>query len=292
MRVFVTGGTGYVGVPVVRELVKRGHVVTLLARDEARVPKDLASRVQVIPGDLSDATALQIGVDQADAVVHLVGIIREHRRKGVTMQTVHVEGTMRVLEAARRAGVRRFLHMSALGARVGARSGYHRSKWEAETLVRQSGLKFTIFRPSVVFGDGGPGSNFVQELVTLVKRAPVLPVIGHGRFPLQPVHTSTVSAVFAQALDMDTTIGETFDVGGPEIVEYGQILHQIREGLGSRKLSIEIPLPIIETLVGALSVMGNPPLTMDQLTMLVEGNVCTNGDRLYDIFDIKPVPRT
>ncbi|GEO27097.1 NAD-dependent nucleoside diphosphate-sugar epimerase/dehydratase [Alicyclobacillus acidoterrestris] len=290
MRVFVTGGTGYIGVPVVRELVKRGHVVTLLARDEARVPKDLASRVHVIAGDLSDATALQIGVDQTDAVVHLVGIIREFRRKGVTMQTVHVDGTMRVLEAARRAGVRRFLHMSALGARVGARSGYHRSKWEAETLVRQSGLRFTIFRPSVVFGDGGPGSNFVQELVTLVKRAPILPVIGHGRFPLQPVHTSTVAAVFAQALDMDTTIGETFDVGGPEVVEYGQILQQIREGLGSRKLSIEIPLPIIETLVGALGVMGNPPLTMDQLTMLVEGNVCTNGDRLYDIFDLQPVP--
>ncbi|GMA60907.1 NAD-dependent epimerase/dehydratase family protein [Alicyclobacillus fastidiosus] len=157
MRVFVTGGTGYVGVPVVRELLRRGHSVTLLARDASRVPADLCGLVHVVDGDLADSTALQIGMNQADAVVHLVGIIRENRRRGITMQAVHVGGTTAVLEAARRAGVERLIHMSALGARVGARSRYHKTKWEAETRVRQSGLKFTIFRPSVVFGPGGPG---------------------------------------------------------------------------------------------------------------------------------------
>lgn len=275
---------------MVRELLRRGHSVTLLARDVSRVPNDISGLVHVVVGDLADSTALQIGMNQAEAVVHLVGIIRENRRRGITMQAVHVGGTAAVVEAARRAKVERFLHMSALGARVGAISRYHKTKWEAETLVRQSGLKFTIFRPSVVFGPGGPGESFVQQLASVVRRAPVVPILGDGHFLLQPVHTRTVSATFTVALEIDSTIGETFDVGGPAVVEYGEIVRRIVDVIGKRRRSLHIPLPIIEAFVRGATVFGASPLSMDQLTMLKEGSVVTNGERLYRVFGLEPIP--
>ncbi|WAH35156.1 complex I NDUFA9 subunit family protein [Alicyclobacillus dauci] len=290
MNVFVTGGTGYVGQPIVRQLVEKGHHVTLLTRSEHR-SDGLPKCVEIVIGDVFDDTALKLGMNQAEAVIHLVGIIREQPRRGLTMQRVHVEGTRHVIAAALRLGVYRFVHMSALGAKSDAVSSYHRTKWEAEKCLRQSGLKFTIFRPSVVFGPGGPGPNFLSQLVD-VTRLPVIPVVGDGNYPLQPVHTRTIAGVFEQALTLDTTIGETFEVGGPNVVSHQDIMSKIEAALDIQKPHLQIPISLIQAMVRCFGWTGKFPLTRDQLSMLVEGNVCTNPGRLYDSFDVDPIPFT
>lgn len=289
MNIFVTGGSGYIGQPLVRNLIDVGHHVTVLTRNESYAD-GLPAQAEIVTGDLFDNTSLQLGMSEADSVIHLVGIIREDRRKEQTMNRVHVQGTVQVIEAARRAGVHRFLHMSALGARADARSDYHRSKWEAEKRVRQSGLGFTIFRPSVVYGPGGPRSNFLRQLADMVRKAPIVPVIGHGDFSLQPVHTSTLSDMLTQAVRRDDTIGETFEVCGSTVVTYESILRDILSVLDLHKPAVHLPLPFIEALTRSLGRFRGFPLTHDQFTMLVEGNVCASESRLYGLFDLEPIP--
>src|SRR4051794_16989433 len=151
-RVFVTGGSGFVGGAVVDDLIVRNHGVNALVN---RQPLDAGDRVRSIHGDLFDAKALDEGMAGCDAVIHLVGIIMEHRSRGITFDRIHAHGTRSVVEAARRNGVTRFIHMSALGSRPGAASRYHRTKFEAEEYVRKSGLDWTIFRPSLIHGPRG-----------------------------------------------------------------------------------------------------------------------------------------
>lgn len=289
MDIFVTGGTGYVGVPIVRQLIQDGHRIRLLTR-RPETGSLFSSKVQLIEGNLFDLASLQIGLHGADAVVHLVGIIREQPSKGITMRRVHDEGTALLLQAATSAKVKRFIHMSALGARADAVSDYHRSKWNAEKRVRQSGLDFTIFRPSVVFGAGGPGASFVRQLAGVVRKAPVIPMIGDGSFRLQPVHTSVVADVFAKSLDRSDVVGETFDIGGPEVITYKEILQQIASALSVRKPMVHVPLVMLEYAIRMLGWSGMVPLTMDQLTMLREGNVSANTSRVYERFSVATIP--
>src|SRR2546421_12113355 len=145
LRVFLTGGSGFVGSAVLEELVSRGHSVNALVN--RRPIRTKGERIRSIAGGLFDPKALDEGVGGCDAVIHLVGIIAENKSKGITFERMHVEATRAVVDAARRNGVRRYVHMSALGTRPGARSEYHRTKHRAEEYVRASGLDWTIIRP-------------------------------------------------------------------------------------------------------------------------------------------------
>src|SRR5687768_10515584 len=152
-RVFVTGGSGFVGTAVIEELLKRGYSVNALVnRGELNVTGD---RVRTIRGGLFDDRALDEGLRACDAAIHLVGIIMEKRSKGVTFERIHFEGTKSVVDAARRANVRRYVHLSALGTRPDAVSDYHKTKYRAEQYVRSSELDWTIIRPSLIHGLGG-----------------------------------------------------------------------------------------------------------------------------------------
>src|SRR5687768_9499458 len=152
-RVFITGASGFVGSAVLEELLSRGYSANALVhRGELQVTGD---RVTTIKGDLFDRKALDEGLRGCDAVIHVVGIIMERPGKGVTFERIHVEGTRNVVDAAVRNGVRRYVHMSALGSRPDAASRYHRTKFQAEQYVRGSGLEWTIFRPSLIHGPRG-----------------------------------------------------------------------------------------------------------------------------------------
>ncbi|QRG68540.1 complex I NDUFA9 subunit family protein [Brevibacillus choshinensis] len=290
MKVFLTGATGFVGKGILAKLCEEGHHTVCLVRpgSERKRQQTQAEKGEItyVNGDLFDQSSLLKAMNGCEAVIHLVGIIREQPGKGITFSRIHTEGTKNVVEAAKQAGIRRFVHMSALGARENATSAYHRTKFEAEKLVQASGIPFVIFRPSVIFG---PGDEFVNMLADLVKM-PVTPVLGNGSYPLQPVARDTVADVFVQALSNPAAANQTYETGGPEPITYGQILDRIGTALGKRHVrKIHIPIALMKPVITAMEGFPFFPITHTQLTMLLEGNACQDGDQLYRIFDTQKI---
>ena len=213
MKVFLTGGTGFVGREVLRQLLAAGHSVRALVRAGSEDKLAATAEVEVHPGDIADAASLVGALQGCDAVIHLVGIIREFPRKGITFKKMHVKGSANIVEAAEEQGVRRYLHMGSNGTRAGSNTGYHRTKWQAEEMVRASRLDWTIFRPSLIFASG---SEFIHMLSEVIRRLPVVPVIGDGKYRMQPVALEEVASSFVQALQMPETIGKIFHQGGKQ----------------------------------------------------------------------------
>ena len=226
MKVLVTGGTGFVGRAVVAALAREGHQPMLLARrPETPAVRRLAAATgaMVFAGDVVEPDTLTDAFAGAEAVVHLVGIIGECGP--ATFDRVHRTGTENALAAAREAsGIRRFIHMSALGTRPRAASRYHQTKWAAEEAVRASGLDWTVFRPSVIFG---PGDQFLNLFARMSRWTPVLPLMGSGQGRLQPVAVEDVATAFARALTAPRAVGQVFDLCGPGTLPPGQGLHAL-----------------------------------------------------------------
>ncbi|MBI5342123.1 MAG: complex I NDUFA9 subunit family protein [Deltaproteobacteria bacterium] len=287
-EVLVTGGTGFVGTHVCRALIARGFLPRLLVRPESegRIPADVREKGRVTLGDATDRESVENAVQGTTAVVHLVGIIREFPARGITFERLHVAATRNVVDAAARWNIPRLVHMSALGARAGGATGYFDSKGRAEEYVRQSGLSWTVFRPSVIFG---PGDQFLNELGRILSKAPFIPVPGDGRYRLQPVFVGDVAKGFADALLRPETEGRTFEVGGPEQLTYGELLDRLAACTGCRARKIHIPLSILRPAVRRLERFEKFPLTTDQLEMLLAGNVCDNGP-FYSAFRFAPLP--
>lgn len=265
MRVLVTGATGYVGGYVSRRLLAEGHEVVGLAR---RAAAQAPAGTRGATGDVSTGEGLAAAMHGVDAVIHLVGIIAE--RRGATFENVHVAGTRNVLAAAAAAGVSRFVHMSAIGANPEAESGYQRTKGAAEELVRASGLDWTIMRPSLVFGVGD--AFFGQTLKQLVTLPPVIPVVGTGEYPFRPVWVEDVAAAFVRALNQGAAVGRSLDLTGPTEFTLKELLVMIRDLLRPGKPLLNVPLPLMRLGVQLFRALPNPPITRDQLLMLLAGN--------------------
>ncbi|WP_309121134.1 NAD-dependent epimerase/dehydratase family protein [Paenibacillus sp.] len=287
MRVFVTGATGYVGTAVVDALTERGHEAICLVRPGSQLRGAAAdsTRARVVEGDLLSPETYRDALADADAVIHLVGIIREAPSRGVTFERIHEEGTRRLVAACVDAGFapaegKRFIHMSALGARPGAATGYFRSKWAAEELVRSSGIPYVIFRPSVIFG---PGDDFVNMLAGLA-RLPLTPVIGDGRYRMQPVSLRTVADVFVKALTYEP-LDVAFDIGGPEQIVYNDMLRDIGAAIGRRRIAlVHAPLWLMKPAVRLFERFPFFPITGNQLAMLLEENICRDGTPFYEAY--------
>jgi len=281
----VTGATGFVGRHIAAVLTRRGHAVRALVRRPIHARTLVSLGVELVPGDLADVAALTTLTRGAHAVVHLVGIIVE---KGpATFHAVHVDGTRRVVEAARQAGIERFVHMSAVGARDerGA-TPYHRTKWHAEQLVRASGLSHAVFRPSII---SGPESAPIRTLARLHRWSPVVPVFGDGRFPTQPVWVEDVALAFALSVEQPSLSG-VFELGGPQVLTYEEFLLAIGRAAGHPRPLVHMPLALARAAAGAFDLLGAAaPLTSDQLQMLVEGSA-TPDNAIESVFGIRPIP--
>lgn len=270
MHVLVTGGSGFVGREIVRQLLAAGHRVRVLSRGK-RVPVPGTAEVR---GSVLEPASLPAAFAGCDAVVHLVGIISEVGDQ--TFERVHTTGTVHALAAAREAGISRFLHMSALGTRPDAVSRYHQSKWAAEEAVRRSDRTWTIFRPGLIYG---PGDGFVTMFARMARYSPALPVMGAGGHLLQPVAVADVARAFVSALTEPASHGQTFDVCGRERLTLAAILRAIGEATGRRRMQLHIPLPLARLQASVLEtvfpqLLGQaPPLNRDQLLMLQEDNV-------------------
>jgi NADH dehydrogenase len=276
-RVFVTGGSGFVGASVIGELLAKGRSVNALVHRGNLPASDPG--VAEIRGDLFDAAALDRGMRDCQAVIHLVGIIMENPSAGVTFERVHFKGAQSIVDAAKRNGIRRYIHMSALGTRADAVSNYHKTKWEAEQYVRSSGLDWTIFRPSLIHG---PGGFMEMEAAWARKKAPPfvgMPYFGKGLFGLggagllQPIYVHDVSRAFVEALGNPKSIEKTYDLAGPQRLTWPQ-LHRIcaQAIVGHSRLTLPLPVWIAK----ALASMGLGPLmkfSKDQVIMSQENNV-------------------
>ena len=282
--ILVTGGTGFVGGHLLRRLRKDGLSVRVLARNSDRERALIDLGVEVVRGDIADKNALEKAVEGIERVIHLVGIIQE--APGATFRAVHVDGTRNVLGAARKAGVLHFFYQSALGTRPGAKSEYHRTKWEAEELVRQSGIPHTVLRPSLIYG---PGDSFTLRLSDILRRAPVMPVIGSGKSKVQPIYIDDVVSCMVKAVTSDAFLNEIYEIGGPEQLTYEEVTTAIAEAIGLKRPAVHLPLFLMEPMARVLeTVFPNPPLTTNQLIMLQEDNVCSMRD-IRDAFGIEPV---
>jgi NADH dehydrogenase len=272
MKVFVTGGTGFVGREILAQLLRAGHTVRALVRQGSTAKLDEPGKIDVHPGDITDAESLVGALEGCDAVIHLVGIIREFPGRGITFKKMHVTATENILEACDEQGVQRFLHMSSNGTRKNGSTAYHRTKWQAEELVRASALDWTIFRPSLIFGRG---SEFVKMLTELIRRVPVVPVLGDGQYRMQPVSVAQVAESFVRALEMPESIGATYQQGGGESYSYDTILDLTGRAMGREKVvKVHQPLFMIKPMIKMLQGFEQFPITQDQLKMLLEGNIC------------------
>jgi NADH dehydrogenase len=279
--ILITGATGFIGPHVVHALRVEGRGVRALIRDEAAAGRLQAWGCETVVGDVTDPASVRRAIEGCDTVVHLVAIINGRPRD---FERVMSQATRDLVDAARDAGVRRFVLMSALGTdeRTKELVPYYGAKWEMEQAVKGSGLEHVIFRPSFVFGNGGALAQFRR----IAKLAPVTPIVGPGTQRIQPIWVEDVAAYFAAAIEKPEAANRTFEIGGPDVVTWNEFWARLKRSLGTRRPSVHLPVALMRAQAVVLERLPKPPVTRDQLTMLEAGdNVVTNSDAV-DVFGL------
>ena len=287
MRILVTGGTGVIGEGLIPLLLKRGDTVRLLSRGAAETREAWPAGIESFPADISDPETLIGCAEGCDAVVHISGIVEEHPPE-VTFESVNVMGTGNLLAACKASGTPRFVFISSLGAERGS-SPYHRSKLAAEQLVREYPGEWLVIRSGNVYG---PGDEIISLLIRLVRTLPVVPVIGDGEQPFQPVYYTDLGRCLAAAIDAEGVSGETLDVAGNETTSTRDLIERISKIVGLEPTLVPVPSIATALVTRAAKAAGLEfPLNESKLTMLLEGNVIPSGgeNALTGRFEIAPV---
>jgi uncharacterized protein YbjT (DUF2867 family) len=284
--ILVTGGTGFVGTKVVHALRAEDRPVRVLARDPKDAETVAAWGCQVAEGDMTDAASLQRAVAGCEAVIDLVAIISGSRED---FQRVMIQGTRDLVAAAKDAGVKRFVLMSALGVGEGSKdlTHYFHAKWDEEQTVQSSGLDYTIFRPSFVFGgDGGSLPIYIRQ----VRWSPVVTVIGDGKRLLQPIWVDDVAAYFAKSFSLPETVNRTFELAGPDVVTWDELYERIRRVLGKKRRRIHMPYGLVRAGAAVVEKLpGDFPLSRDAVTMLEFADNVTDIGPAVATFGIQPI---
>ena len=268
MKVLVTGGTGFVGWYVVRQTSEAGHEVVSLSRGIHK--GDHAYPVQNVRIDLILPEDLERVLSGVDVVVHAAGILRES--EGQSFERAHVGATANLIDACKAAGVEKIIYLSALGVRANAQSNYLRTKHEAERLIEGSGLRYTIFRPSLVFG---AGDRLISHLLSMVRYSPLVPVITDADIELQPIWVGDVATAVVRSLDDPATDGQAFDLGGPTTMTFQDLIDTVKRVSGRSAISVHVPAFLAEPFVRlGERLFTDPPLTEDQLVLLTAGETC------------------
>ncbi len=272
----VFGGSGFIGRYLVQRLARRGWVIRVAVRrpDAALFLKPCGDVGQVTPiaASLRHQGSVQAAVAGADAVVNLVGIL--YQRGNQRFDAIHAEGARAVAEAAAAAGARRLVQMSALGADAASPAEYARSKAAGEAAAAAAFPGATIVRPSVVFG---PEDGFFNRFAAMARFSPVLPLIGGGTTRFQPVYVGDVAEAMARMLDDDGTRGRSYELGGPQVYSFKELLELTLAAIGRRRLLLPLPFWAASLQAALLELLPTPPLTRDQLRLLRRDNVVTQG---------------
>ena len=289
MRIFLTGGTGFVGHYVLNELISHGYQVRALLRRGGAPEGFERKEIEIVRGDINDP--LEKFLEGVDGIIHLVGIIKEIPSEKVTFEALHTNATQNVVRAAKASGVKNLVFVSANGASQHGETEYQTTKWVAEEAVRNSGLPhWCILRPGLIFGDPQMEREEFCTVVTntLIRPFPVLPIFGSGRYQLQPVSVNEVAEATVQALTLPEVSQQTIPIVGRQRFSYIDLLDIVTKSAGIKpKPKIKLPLPIVRT---SLRFAGNLlPITPVQFSMLIAGNVA-DASEFYDVFQVTERP--
>ena len=276
--VTVFGGTGFVGRQVVRALAKRGYRVRAAARNEGagyrlRMLGDVG-QIEVVQANIRVRETVERALDGAEACINLVAVLYEHGRQ--KFGDLHVEGARTIAECAAAQGISRFVQVSAIGADANAQSKYARTKAEGEAAVRAVIPTATIVRPSIVFG---PEDAFFNRFGQMAALSPVLPMVG-AETKFQPVFVGDLGAAIANATLDPEAAGQTFEIGGPSVYTFRELMEIVKRETGRKSILLPVPFPIARVIgmVGDIQAKLLPPvLTSDQVELLRHDNVPAEG---------------
>ncbi|MGB8856759.1 MAG: complex I NDUFA9 subunit family protein [Burkholderiales bacterium] len=270
-KICIIGGSGFVGSYITRLFAGQGRPVRVLTsrRDHAKALFVLPS-VDIIEANIHDETQLTRALAGCDAVINLVGVLHDSGRPGQGFQRAHVDLTRKVIAACKANNIQRLLHMSALKADVNGPSAYLRSKGQAEQLVRESGLQWTIFCPSVIFGRG---DSFLNLFAALLAVAPVFPLAGADA-KFQPVWVEDVARAFVGSVDNRATFGKRYNLCGPQIYTLRELVQLVAHIKGLKRFVIGLPGPVAYMQALALEILPGKMMSRDNLLSMKVDNVC------------------
>jgi len=297
MKFFIAGGTGFIGSHLINALGKGEYAARCLVRTEERALVCKKADFEVAVGDITDRESLRGKIEGCDIAVHLVGIIEE--KGGMTFEKVHIEGTKNLIDEAKKANIKHIFYQSALGASLNSPAKYHKTKAEAEEIVKESGISYTIFRPSLVVGKG---DGFTEKLKELINLGPFVLVPGSGNAKFQPIYVEDwvkcFMEVFSDASRITHYASRIYEFGGIEHLTYNEIIIQIMEAMNVNKplvhlplgaVKISLPLSTITKSIGNLFGKKMPSATKEQLMLLQSDNIC-DKDSVKKIFGFTPMP--
>ena len=295
MNVAIFGGTGFVGNYLLDELEKNNYNSQILIRRGSESKINISKNYKIILGDISDKNAIRKTLENADAIIYTIGIIRQFKRKNISFDYLHKQGVENVVVEAKKLKINRFILMSANGVKKDG-SQYQISKYLGELALINSDLNWTIFRPSLIFGDSIRKEEFCsqlkREMLSLPFPAPLfynsLLPFNAGKFKMSPIHVKNIASFFIKSITMDETMHKTYQLGGPKDYTWKEIIKIISNAYGKNKWTIPTPVFPIKFIAFFLKRFKWFPITNGQLTMLLEGNIC-NSQKIFEEFNIEPI---
>jgi NADH dehydrogenase len=274
--ILVSGGTGFVGSGITQELLRRGEKVAVLSRDAEKVRQRFDGQVEARAGDVRDPLALTAamqGIDIAINAVQFPGSPVERRSKGWTFEEIDLKGTRHQVDAAKAAGVRRFVYVSGAGASRDADRHWFRYKWEAEKYLQDSGLEWAVVRPTWVFG---PGDVSLNRFLGFGKMLPLIPMFGSGTQDMQPVFIDDVARVLADAALKPEAANRLFEIGGPEVMSMNDVVKTALSVQGKKRTLLHQPVVIGKLLGSVASMLPGAPLSADAIDFITEPATADN----------------
>jgi uncharacterized protein YbjT (DUF2867 family) len=279
-RVTVFGGTGFVGRRVARHLSHSTATVRIASRHPARAEGD---NVEQIVADAHDERSVEAAVAGADGVVNAISLYVEHG--GDTFHSVHVEAAARIARVARRAGIKRFVHLSGIGADAASPSPYIRNRGEGEAAVQAAFPGAVVIRPAVMFA---PDDAFLTTILGLLRTLPAYPLFGDGRTRLQPVYVDDVAAAIAQVLRQTQRPYPIYELAGPRVYSYGELLRTIARTAGLRPVLVRIPFAFWDAVAGLAEILPHPPLTRNQVELMQIDTTASDSRPGFGLLGISP----
>ena len=286
-RTAVLGGSGFIGRYVVQRLAARGDVIAVGCRraEGAKflMPQGNVGQIAALNLAIDDERVLPAFLARNAALVNCVGILSESGPQ--SFERVHHTGPARLARLAREAGIERFVHISAIGADPRSPSAYARTKAAGEAAVRDAFPTVTVLRPSVVFG---PEDQFFNRFAAMAMISPALPLIGRGETRFQPVYVGDVAAAVLKCLDDPATAGRTYELGGPKIYSFRELVELLLSELRRKRVLVNLPFGLAAFQARLMSMLPNPPLTADQVELLKRDNIVSSGAMTLAELGIEP----